>query len=170
MKGFDFLNSLAVGLGSAPIPPSPAFVPAEPADVGPLPTELGVTPYPGVVQTPLGPRNDLLALQQAFPNIPIIPYPVSVVGVLLAANVAQEIAFPSGTCLFRLHGAGNWFASLQGNAEIVSAGNVGASKSVYKPDHTYFFTMASSISVISPDANTYVQAMCWTPSQLPAYR
>lgn len=138
-------------------------------DFGELPTTLGASPFPGVATVPQGPRNDLASIRMQFPFVPIMPYPAPAAGVILAAGAAQDIVFPQGTCVFILSGNGDYYASVQGAAELPTAANVGQNKSVFRPEFAWFYTQAKSISVIAPNANTYVQALCYIPTQLPSY-
>jgi hypothetical protein len=172
-NGFNPWNSLAVGLGSPAIPSTKgAGIKSDVEqipDIGPLPTDIGVMPAPGVVAPPQGPRTDLQALRQQFPFVPIMPFPSIITGVVLAAGVAQEIKFPTSGCVFILSGSGDYFASLQGNATIPSAADASPG-SIYRPEFSWFYTLASGISVIAPNANTYVQAAIYVPADLPSFR
>jgi hypothetical protein len=170
MKALNPWNSLAVALGAAPLPKTPNLRDdVEEKDLGPVPTETGVSPYPNVIAPPQGPRTDLAMLRQQFPFVPIMPFPSQIVGVLLAAGVAQDLRFPPGTAVFILSGSGDYFVSMQGNAAIPTAANIESNASIFRPEFSWFFTKSSGVSVIAPNANTYVQAACYIPTDLPSF-
>lgn len=151
--------------------PEPDAIPVHEIDLGPLPLDTGVLPMPGseVVATPQGAINSLMAIRRSFPNLAIIPFPRSVVVVALTANNAKEIMFPDGTVLFQLFSNGNFYASINGNADIATAATETNSRALFKPTDMLFHTMGKNISVITADANVIVSAACWTPDQFPAY-
>jgi hypothetical protein len=136
-------------------------------DLGELPTTMGALSYPNQPTTPLGPRNDLLDLRSQFPFVPIMPWPVGVIGVIAGPTAPSDMVFPDGTVAFILSGNGDYYASMQGPAEIPTVANLQQNKSIFRPEFSWFYTKSNRISIIAPNANTHVQALCVIPSRMP---
>lgn len=176
MKAFTPDNSLAVANGASPIPATggatrrlPPNLSMEERDIGPVPTDTGLMPWPNVIAPPQGPRTDLASLRQQYPFVPIMPFPSIVRGVVLDANVAQDIQFPTGGCVFILAANGDFYANMQGRATIPAIANTNDNGSIFAPTFSWFFTKSNMLSVIAPNANTYVQACIYVPTDLPNF-
>ncbi len=138
-----------------------------PAAIGEVPEETAIAPFDTII-TPNGPITSLMQLRNEFPFVPIMPYPNLMAGVVLAAGVAQDLNFPDGTQLFILSSNADFYACIHGSAELPTAANVQNNRSVFKPDYCWFYANARNISVIAPNANTFVQALCYAPTKLPS--
>lgn len=116
--------------------------------------------------TPFNPKEDLAMLRHNFPFLPILPYPTKTLTLTLAANVARDFNFPSEIVMAWLRCPGNFYACINGNAEIPTLANEAVCMSVFKPtEYPLYIGSANSISVISDMAIT-VQAMCWAREQV----
>lgn len=85
-------------------------------------------------------NTDLMALRAQMPFIHIMPFPNTVMNILLAANVAQDIQIPDQTKLVRFKGDGNYYVSRNGAAQIPDGtDNTKTSGSVMTPEDTYYY-------------------------------
>lgn len=69
-----------------------------------------------LVQRMSNPR--LSALRAQNPFLPIVPFPNSVVNVMLTAYVPQDINLPQGTKFINIRSTGEYFASRNGVAQL----------------------------------------------------
>lgn len=138
--------------------------------------DLNATPFPEMATSPDYPGmqpatpDDILAYYRTvYPFLPILPLPASIVTVVLAANVAQDITIPDGTALAAFRGNADYYVSWQGAATVPAAaalpyGEV-ISKAAFKPEYA-FFMLANNrqLSIVAP-GNAIVQVHC-----LPQFR
>lgn len=118
----------------------------------------------GTLQIVAGQAFDelLASIRMKHPFLVIVPYPDKVVSVVLGANVAQDIAIPSGTMFVKFSGrAGKDFWVSRNGAAVVPAVNAtNSAESLYdsgciiNPDKEFYFVgRARNVSVISDVAN-----------------
>jgi hypothetical protein len=110
----------------------------------------------------LNPVTDLMELRYEFPFLPIMPFPASLSTVVLAANTAQDLPIIDGATVAMFFGSGDFYLSKLGNAEVPSSVNVANAQSIYKPTGFLWYVRGlRSVSVIAPNADTVVQALCY---------
>jgi hypothetical protein len=131
----------------------------------------------GIGDIPMqGPTNDLAILRALFPFLPILPLQAHVAAVWLpTAGTPDELTFPDGTtlALFGLQATAiaSVLASVNGNAEILSAVNTPAKKTgtastvfsfvIPQTGMLFYVGNIKSLSVVSNVAGVGVTALCY---------
>lgn len=95
----------------------------------------------------------LMAIRAQNPFIQILPFPNESVGILLAANVAQDINLPQGTKLVMFSGDCSYYVSRKGAAQIPDGTiNTIDSGSIFKPELGMFYYVEEirQLSIIGP--------------------
>lgn len=98
-------------------------------------------------------QERLLQLRANNPFVPILMFPSTAKAAVLLAGVAQDIPIPSGAKYVVLRGNGDYWVSVNGNAQVPAA-SVGLTDdgiaSIYRPDGVvYFCEEINSLSVVS---------------------
>jgi hypothetical protein len=127
--------------------------------------------------TPQGPVNNLSALRNQFPFLPVIPLPTEAVAIFLpVSGTPVEMRIPDGAAAMMLTGSAVFYLGLQGNAELPVAGNTPASgyeakglcKSFIPPTNFLFYVAGlRTISFVAPNNNTAVTALFYAPNEMP---
>lgn len=128
----------------------------------------------GVVITPQGPVNDLMALRASFPFLPIIPPPNTVRTFFLDGTNAQDVNVPDGMCAGMFLGSNDFYVGFFGKADVPSATTAGnadnTSRSIYSPQGVMFYLgQVRQFSINAPNASTIVTVMFYAPNEWPRY-
>lgn len=96
-------------------------------------------------------NTKLMALRAQLPFMQIMPLPNTVLNILLAANVAQDIQIPDQTKLLKFRGDGNYYVSRNGAAQIPDGtDNTKLSGSIMVPEDVFYYVEGLiNISIIS---------------------
>ncbi len=78
------------------------------------------------------------------------------------ANVAVDIAVPTGAAIVVFSGPGDFYVSLGGRAQVPAAGMDIEAAGIYKPQGFFYVGGAKQISVVSPGVNGIVQCSFWS--------
>jgi hypothetical protein len=106
---------------------------------------------------------NLSALRAQNPFLPIVPFPNSVINVLLvAAGPPVDIYLPEGTKYINIRATSEYFASRNGNAQIptTTVNNDGQACSFDSSQYIYVEELRS-FSVISTGANNALCVSCY---------
>jgi hypothetical protein len=138
-------------------------------------------PTPGFAEMDLPPdlpapgrwlAAELMRARSNLPFVPLMPFPAWARTVILAANVAQDIVLPDDAAFIRFacQSGVDFYASLQGNAEVALAGTVDNPTivervtSILNPHNgapIYYVRNQKTISVASPTLNCVVCVHAW---------
>lgn len=96
-------------------------------------------------------NTKLMALRAQLPFMQIMPLPNTVLNILLAANVAQDVQIPDQTKLVKFKGDGNYYVSRNGAAQIPDGtDNTTRSGSIMVPEDVFYYVEElKNISIIS---------------------
>jgi hypothetical protein len=105
----------------------------------------------------------LSALRAQNPFLPIVPFPNSIINVMLPANgYPVDIYLPEGTKYINIRSTGEYFVSRNGNAQIPtsSISNDGRGCS-FDSAHFVYVEELRSFSIVSSVANNAVCISCY---------